>query len=242
MIDPSYLIKFKEQSNEDFIAASLILNLIDVRKTESILDVGAGTGVVSCAIQKYAPECKRLVFVEPSDLYDEMYPADVEWIQSKWENCAIEERFDLVVFCHILGDFSVDERFELLVKASDLLSEGGLIVSVENGPNEVFDRFVRPVFKLQGDEFFIDFIKMEHVLDQANLDYSSEESLTYLCLGKDKAEAIITSNLFFPRIFNDQEREIIKKTIEDLHVAGSYAIPVNQKIYIIKKHQSSDHM
>ena len=52
MIDAKYLLRFKRVTGEDLLVAGLIESICDVSKAKSILDIGAGTGLISLSLQR----------------------------------------------------------------------------------------------------------------------------------------------------------------------------------------------
>lgn len=232
MIDEKYLIEFKRSTNEDLLAAGLISSCVDVTDVKSILDIGAGTGLVSLALQRLTKGAEITV-VDKSDIYT--YPDDFKVVRSDWYDASINGTFDLVIFCHVLGDFPVSTRMQQVAIGADLLSENGLLVVLENGPETTFDMFVKDIFDHQGDEFNIDFGILEAELNKAGLAFTSFSFETFLPLGADMEEATRNANLFFPKLFEPSEKSYVQHFLERVKFGDRYALPVTQKLYIASR-------
>jgi SAM-dependent methyltransferase len=232
LIDAQYLLKFKQVTNEDLLVAGLIESVCDLASVKSILDVGAGTGLVSQAVQK-ASASAQVTVVDVAPVYQ--YPAAFHVLRQDWKSVALEKSFDLILFSHVLGDFPVETRMALFQKGIDLLSNGGQIVSIENGSNAVFDAFVKPVFGEQGREFDIDFCALEDVLRNNDLQFARYKFKTYLPLGVDIEEATKSANLFFPQLFASSQQGAIQKLLAGLEIGGRFVLPVTQQMYVASR-------
>jgi len=229
MIDPSRLVEFKKTTNEDLLVAGLIMSLCDLSKVSNILDIGAGTGLVSAAIKKDIGNVEVTV-VDESQLY--VYPSDFSVIIDKWENVDIAGPFDLIIMSHVLGDFDPLMRPELLAKATNLLSNNGTIISVENGPDKEFDRLVSEIFDRQGTEFDIDESEVLEAFKREELVTKTWPIKSFLPIGRDLDEAKYNANLFFPKEFDGTEDAIAEKLVERLRFGDRYVIPVLQNIIV----------
>ena len=237
MIDPAYLVRFKAVSNEDLIVAALICENLTKTEVSSILDIGAGTGVVAFAISSYTKNNPKLVLVDESSKYSDLYRAndEAEFVNSRWENVQLDRSFDLVIMSHVLGDIDPIDRPTSIIKAINQLSKNGLLVSVENGPENNFDDFVSDLFKRQGDEFNINFPEIEETVMSLNCQITKKDVLTFLKIGNSLEESLENVNVLFPKIFDGKDRKIVKKMLDSRRAGHVYFIPVNQRAYFIRR-------
>ncbi len=103
-----------------------ILKQLDINKIKTVLDIGAGTGILEEFLRD-----KKIVAVEPSKLSEEISKKglkDVEIVPRRIEDIDLDERFDLVVCLTTLQDINESDREACIKKAFEFCKEGGTIV------------------------------------------------------------------------------------------------------------------
>lgn len=229
MIDAKYLSEFKRETNEDLLVAGLIESFIPTRKLTSILDIGSGTGLLTMAITN-GLDRHAVSVVEPSKEFS--YSTDWQVYRQKWEEFKSDDMYDLVILSHVIGDFEIASRSALIDKAVSCVAEDGYIVFVENGPMNQFDSIVQPFFESMGNEFNIDFTAILGSLQRANFSLSIRDIKTYLPLGRDLETASRNCNLFFPRVFDSDDRELISRYLDVVRIGDRFVVPVCQRMIV----------
>ncbi len=111
--------------DEQIRKIKFILKHLDIDKIETVLDIGAGTGILEEFLKG-----KKVVAIEPSSLSDEIIRKDlknVTLIRSRVEEVNLDERFDLVICLTTLQDLNKETRRICLEKAFEYCKEGGTV-------------------------------------------------------------------------------------------------------------------
>lgn len=103
-----------------------ILRWIDLDKIKTILDIGAGTGI----LEEFLTD-KDVTAVEPSNLFKEITKKglkNIRVINSRIEDMNFTEKFDLVICLTMLQDLGKKEREDCLEKVFRFTKADGMTV------------------------------------------------------------------------------------------------------------------
>ncbi len=122
-----------------------ILSLIDIKRSDKILDVGAGTGILEELLKDY-----DITAIEPSDLYYIMSKKRLnsKLIKADFLSFESEEKFDIVFAITVIQDINIENREKFIKKLFNLTKNGGkIVISVLNRSGIDLD-YLRPINKI----------------------------------------------------------------------------------------------
>lgn len=120
------------------------LKLMPNTKIDSVLDIGAGTGAATWALNEYLSPSKitciereqamRTVGARLLEYNNEI--KNVEWINSDITNCDFPKEVDLIIVSYMINELKQEERKKLIEKLLKIKSK--LILIIEPGTPEGF--------------------------------------------------------------------------------------------------------
>ncbi len=157
---------FKKISKEAEVIADNTIKYVN-KHAKSILDIGSGTGFISrhIANQIHKKDCK-ITFVDPIWNPDGDLQQNESFIQQDWQDFKSKEKFDLILFSHVIVWFPEKDRNKLILKATNFLKENGQIIIIENKPTGKFWKWFQKTCEITenyvwypSDIKLIDFLK-----------------------------------------------------------------------------------
>ena len=123
---------FYSKSDEKFIVRALLEEIFKGRQFAETMDVGPGEGHVSEPLARHS---KRITMVERSSEFCDLLKQRFEnarIIQAPVQEVHLIDRFDAILFSHVLYYHPADEWMSLTRKLHSMLSEGGELIVVLN--------------------------------------------------------------------------------------------------------------
>lgn len=231
MLDPVLLSRFKSLSREDEQIADLIVRSIPFRDVRSVLDVGAGVGVVSRRIAEAVGGAVSIDVLEPELMYT--YPPSVTVYRTRWEDAQGLGRYDLILMSHVVGHFVQEDRGNVIAKAIDHLSPGGILAVVENAPVEPFWSLNLQLGRLQSTQYIVDFEDLEAALLRRKAVFRCVEHTIPLYMGETLRERLNLINVFFPCRFSATETDLVLSHWNELFPPGNAIMPLTQRFYFV---------
>lgn len=141
-------------SREQSSKIRFLLSRIDIKESDKILDVGAGTGILESILAK-----NKIVAIEPSDMADMMDAKRLKNVlieRRRIQDFDTEEKFDVIFCITVLQDIK-EGREEIIKKLFSLARAGGhVIISVLRASNMDL-KHMGPVESgfIENDRYFI---------------------------------------------------------------------------------------
>jgi SAM-dependent methyltransferase len=231
MLDPVLLSRFKSISREDEQIADLIVRSIPVRNVQSVLDVGAGVGLISRRIATAVDGPVSIHVLEPELKYT--YPPAVTVYRTRWEDAQKLGRYDLILMSHVSGHFIQNDRGDVIARAIDHLSHKGILVIVENAPIEPFWSLNLQLGRLQSTQYIVDFEDLEAALLRRNTVVHRIDHTIPLYMGETMAERLELVNIFFPCPFSATELALVRSHWNELFPFSDAIMPLTQRFYFV---------
>ena len=154
--NPKKICEWTEKQINDFLAAMHwranlyspeIVQMINLSNTESILDLGCGTGVIGMEILKSNPSIqitffdfpcvidRTLQYIERKGLQDH-----INVMKGDFTKDDFGKGYDMIILSQVLHSYSIWENLETMRKVFDALNPGGIVIIHEYLLNESRDR------------------------------------------------------------------------------------------------------
>jgi len=120
------------------VATNVLCQRADVRKTDTIVDLGCGTGNVARTL---APHAKRVIGVDFSEAMLAQAAEDqaIAWVNADLRAAAVPLGTHVVTACFSVSQIDGEERRALFERLHKKLVEGGLLVLADWYANLPFD-------------------------------------------------------------------------------------------------------
>ncbi len=228
--------KFLSHTNEKAILYNEINRIIKARRIKSVLDIGAGNGLLSIPlarqVEKYTAIEKKPSFVE------KLRSAGLDVIEGEFP-LEITDEYNLVLISHALS-YEKEQINSFISNAWKLVSnDGALLVITYRGEDDDWSRFMRflgkdPISRnIDGYNELIDFV---HKVGKAEI---RKVTTTVETEGIDdmiEALSFVASN-GIPELKNDflTQSEKIKIFLETYHTDEGYIFPFQHFFIIASK-------
>jgi SAM-dependent methyltransferase len=231
VVDPTLIKRFKQVSREDHQIAEILAGVVDLRAVESILEIGAGPGVISRTLAASAKPGCRVAVIEPNSP-EYTFEDTTQVCCSTWEHAKIEDTFDLVLMSHVMGHFDPPRRTAEVTRAAANLTPQGTLAIVTNGPAEPFWSLNLAIGQNQGTQYVIDFDSLEAALKNQFLSVARLDPVTPLNLGETEEDYVDLMNAFFPQPFSSSDVAKVMALAAQLHDGTHYVLPMTQRTYL----------
>ena len=204
--------KFLAHTNEKKILLSEIVSEIEKRQVKSMLDIGAGNGLLSIPLSKHVVE---YLAVEPTDSFVEtLKSAGLETIHGSFP-MSIVKRFDMVLTSHSVS--FLRDRVEAFVRSAfEHVNESGVLLIVTySGKEGPWGELIR---KLDQEQSPIEFIEYKELLTLVET------------IGKVDVRKVKTT----------VETDTLEDMIDALTFIASNGIPELKAQFLMKKEQIVD--
>ncbi len=217
--------KFKDLTKEEFFIAQEIKKHLDIRDTDTILDVGCADGNLSRSLTENST---NITFLDVNE-FD--FSPQEKFIHSSFEEAEIDEKYDIILTSHVWGHFYRNNSFDFCFKkALDLIKEDGKLIVVHNSNKDFTGSLIdlsKTLFKeVEFDVFLDEFLKnvnyKEYYFD-VNLKAANYRELAELI----QVLLIVPDALYYAKI--DEIIKFLEKNLEKPE------FPINQKLLIIEK-------
>ena len=233
MLDPKRLFEFKRVTREDELIADELFELLRGEAHKSILEVGAGPGVVSNRLLAHFNSLACRTVVEPQECYS--YSGDTQVYRTRWEDYMDDKRYDLVVMSHVIGHFIIQGRGEIVATGIDFLAEGGSLVIVENAPMEPFWGLNLEIGRRQSTQYIVDFDELEEAIKRRGATLIRKDLVLPLYLGRTLKEQLRNFNVLFPVEFDDEQRKLVLSCWDELVPNRDGWLQLCQRFYVAKR-------
>lgn len=128
----TYFANFVQHTNEKPVFIEEITTIIQQRRVQSMLDIGAGNGKLSIPLAQFVPS---YLAVESNEAHIALLrSAGLQVIPEKFP-CTFANTFDLVLASHVLSYQATNQR-ELVETAFEKVSAGGILLLITFRSNE----------------------------------------------------------------------------------------------------------
>ncbi len=217
--------KFKQITKEESIIAEQIRKNIDIKDTDTILDVGCADGNLSKSLTK---NTSNITFLDVDEFN---FSPQEKFIRSSFEEVELSEKFDVILSSHVWGHFYRNNTFVFCFhKALDLLKENGKLIVVHNSNKDFIGKlieFSKTLFdQIEFDVFLDEFLEnVEYKESYFDVSFKAE---TF----KELAELVqvllvVPDNIYYSKI------EEVTKFLETNLKKPEF--PINQRLLIIEK-------
>lgn len=117
------------------LQAESIVNLINLKKVDKVLDLGCGSGQYAIEFLKQKPNIKPVVFDYPKVIENarnlaqsEGYADKIEFLSGDIMKDDIGSGYDLVFISNVIHEFSIWDNVKILQKVFDAMNRGGWVV------------------------------------------------------------------------------------------------------------------
>lgn len=219
--------KFKKITREEFFIAEEIKKHVEIKSTDTILDVGCAGGDLSRSL---IGDSRNITFLDVNE-FD--FSPQEKFIHSSFEDAEIDEKYDFILTSHVWGHFYRNNSFSFCFKkAHDLLKNTGKLIVVHNSNKDFTGKLIdlsKNLFEeIEFDVFLNEFLEdtnyTEHYFDV----YFKAESFTEL------AELVQVLLVVPDEVYYEKIEEITKFLKENLEKPE---FSINQKLVVIEKHQ-----
>jgi len=221
--------KFKNITKEEFFIAEEIKKHVEVRDTDTILDIGCADGNLSRSL---IGNSTNITFL---DINEFDFSPQEKFIHSSFEEAEIDQKYDIILTSHVWGHFHRNNTFDFCFKkAHGLLKENGKLIVVHNSNKDFTGKLIdlaKTLFKevefdVFLDEFLSDMNYSKHYFD-VSLKADNFRELAELI----QVLLIVPDALYYEKI-----GEIIEFLENNLEKPE---FPINQRLLVIeKKHYS----
>ena len=223
--------KFKNITKEEFFIAQEIKKHIDIRDTDTILDIGCADGNLSRTLTKNSTNITFL------DINEFDFSPQEKFIHSSFEEAEIDQSYDIILTSHVWGHFHRNNSFDFCFKkAHSLLKENGKLIVVHNS-NKDFTGSLIDLSKILFKEVEFDVFHDEFLKNVKYSEYYFDVSLkaeTYRELAElIQVLLIVPDELYYAKI--TEIVEFLEKNLE------SPEFPINQRLLVIEKAFGSQH-
>ena len=150
--------KFKEVTKEEYFIAEEIKKYVEIKDSNTILDVGCADGSLSKSLTK---DSTSITFLDVDEFN---FSPQEKFIRSSFEEVELGEKFDLILSSHVWGHFYRNNTFDFCFKkALDLLKENGKLIVVHNSNKDLTGKlieFSKTLFdQIEFDVFLDEFLE-----------------------------------------------------------------------------------
>jgi 2-polyprenyl-3-methyl-5-hydroxy-6-metoxy-1,4-benzoquinol methylase len=136
--------RYSTQKKDEMRVAPDVARKLDLRKTDTLLDVGCGPGIVA---RRLAPRVKRIVVLDHPNTIKHLRPKvrklNFGFVAGEFMEAKFNRRFDKVLIYSVLHYLSTpDDAIAFVSKAADLLKPGGRMLVGELANRDLKARFV----------------------------------------------------------------------------------------------------
>jgi len=219
--------KFVTTSNEKNLLVNKISELTEGKRKNSCLEIGLGISPYFANI--LAKSFKRYVIIE-RERYSGKIPKEIEFINSDWENIALDEKFDVIVASHVVYYFQ--DKKAALDKAFDALSKGGSLYIVVNGAESDYGPLKFAFSEMIGKKYYFTYDEIKECIKNRSFKEYTLPSVIKFDNYEELFETLRLSFDAYPTEYENLKDQVInyfKKSIK-----GNNFI-IDQKIFEITK-------
>ncbi|MDB5266820.1 MAG: putative methyltransferase [Parcubacteria group bacterium] len=217
--------KFKKITREEFFIAEEIKKHVEIKDTDTILDVGCADGNLSKSLTK---DSTNITFLDVDEFN---FSPQEKFIRSSFEEVELGEKFDLILSSHVWGHFYRNNTFGFCFKkAHDLLKEGGKLIVVHNSNKDFTGKlieFSKTLFdQIEFDVFLDEFLEgadYEESYFDVNLKAETFRELAELV----QVLLVVPDAIYYSKI--EEMTRFLEANLEKPEFA------INQRLLVIKK-------
>jgi cyclopropane fatty-acyl-phospholipid synthase-like methyltransferase len=222
--------KFKDITREEFFIAEEIKKHINIRDSDTILDIGCADGNLSRSL---TGNSTNITFLDVNE-FD--FSPQEKFIHSSFEEAEIYEKYDIILSSHVWGHFYRNNSFDFCFKkALDLLKENGKLIVVHNSNKDFIGSLIdlsKTIFKeVEFDVFldkFLENVNYSEYYFDVSLKASNYRELAELI----QVLLIVPDELYYEKI-----EEIIEFLENNL---AKPEFLINQRLLVIEKATSNE--
>lgn len=217
--------KFKNITREEFFIAQQIKKNLDIKDTNTILDVGCADGNLSKSLVQ---DSSNITFLDVDEFN---FSPQEKFIRSSFEKVELDHKYDIILTSHVWGHFYRNNTFNFCFeKARNLLEENGKLVVVHNSNKDFTGKlidFSKTLFKeIEFDVFHDDLLSgtnfKEYYFD-VNLKAETYRELAELV----QVLLVVPDELYYLEI--EEVIKFLEKNLEKPEFS------INQRLLIIEK-------
>lgn len=220
--------KFKQITKEESFIAQEIKKSINIKDTDTMLDVGCADGNLSKSLTKNS---KNITFLDV-DEFD--FSPQEKFIRSSFEEVELGEKFDLILSSHVWGHFYRNNTFDFCFnKALSLLKENGKLIVVHNSNKDFTGKlieFSKTLFdRIEFDVFLDEFLKGMNYTESyfdVNLKAETFRELAELV----QVLLVVPDNVFYSKI--EEMTHFLGTNLEKPE------FPINQRLLVVESRSS----
>jgi len=217
--------KFKQITKEEFFIAENIRNNVEIKDTDTILDVGCADGNLSKSLTQ---NTLNITFLDVDEFN---FSPQEKFIRSSFEEVELGEKFDLILSSHVWGHFYRNNTFGFCFnKARDLLKQNGKLIVVHNSNKDFTGKlieFSKKLFdQIEFDVFldeYLDGIEYKEYYFDVNLKAGTFKELAELV----QVLLVIPDDIYYSKI--EETTKFLEANLEKPE------FPINQRLLIIEK-------
>lgn len=217
--------KFKQVTKEEFFIAEEIRKNVDIKDTDTILDIGCADGNLSKSLTQ---NTSNITFLDVDEFN---FSPQEKFIRSSFEEVELGEKFDIVLSSHVWGHFYRNNTFDFCFKkALGLLKENGKLIIVHNSNKDFTGKlieFSKTLFdQIEFDVFldeFLDGIEYKESYFDVDLKAGTFKELAELV----QVLLVVPDDIYYSKI--EEMTKFLEVNLEEPE------FPINQRLLVIEK-------
>lgn len=219
---------FVKHSNEKNKVEKEIINIINNKEPETLLNIGSGFDSISKSIK--LEKDINITIIEKNTSYVQSYvDKDIDIIHTDFEFWNTDKKFDVILASHVFFYFS--DKYGAIKKILNLMNRGGIAIFVSHKPEYDYKKLKDFIFGLKGKKYKYTYDNIKSILNDLNIDFD-EIDIDCEVGAKSVDELYKVLRLWFEmdlKTYYEHENDI-KKIISDNKVKYSNSIFIIKKI------------